>query len=177
MLDLGGLRASGGCVAGADWITSQLAVGGSLPRFATRRRLARVGIGAVIDLRSEDCDDCDGLARGGIAFLHLPTADYDAPAQAMLDEGVAFARHWATRSRVLIHCQHGMGRSACLALCVLVDLGRSPSEALSLLKARRERISPSPAQYQAWSEWLRRRDREPPPWEEFCAVAYRHLHD
>ena len=45
----------------------------------------------------------------------------------MLDEGVAFARETAAAgSKLLVHCHHGIGRSALVALCVLVDRGHPP---------------------------------------------------
>src|ERR687890_2133933 len=119
-----------------------------------------------------------------MAFLHLPTEDHCAVTAAMLDEGVAFAnRHMDRGERVLVHCEHGIGRSATLALCVLVSRGLDPLAALELAKSRRSLLSPSPAQYQAWTEWLREwaRHREVswsvPAFDAFKAIAYRHLQD
>ena len=49
----------------------------------------------------------------------------------MLDDGVAFVnRHLDRGERVLVHCEHGIGRSATLALCVLVSRGMEPLDAL-----------------------------------------------
>jgi protein-tyrosine phosphatase len=94
----------------------------------------------------------------------------------MLADGVAFARdRLDAGEKVLIHCEHGIGRSALLALCVLVDGGMEPMEAVRLAKDRRERFSPNLAQYAAWDAWLRGRGLEPPPFDDFAAVAYRHL--
>ena len=80
------------------------------------------GVGAVIDVRLEDRDRPEELAACGLKFLYLPTEDACAVSQEMLDQGVAFAR-WArtTGRRLLVHCQHGCGRSATVALCVLGD--------------------------------------------------------
>jgi hypothetical protein len=56
-----------------------------------------------------------------------------------------------------------------------------PLAALELAKSRRSLVSPSPAQYQAWTEWLREftRDRKVswgiPGFDAFKAIAYRHL--
>jgi protein-tyrosine phosphatase len=159
-----------------SWITPALAVGG---RFATEHalHLARDHrVGAVIDLREEACDDELVLQRHGVAFLYLPTVDQGAVSAPMLRDGVAFAaRHLDDGRRVLIHCQHGIGRSALLALCVLVERGWSPLDALALAKARRAVVSPSPAQYEAWAAWLRGRALAPPSFDEFAAIAYRHL--
>jgi hypothetical protein len=68
-----------------------------------------------------------------------------------------------------------------LALCILVDRGLAPLAALELLKGRRERVSPSPEQFECWSGWLEaRRRRAPCDWDlpdlDDCkAIAYRHL--
>jgi hypothetical protein len=72
-----------------SWVTPELAVGG---RFATADVpwLARLGVRGVADLRREEYDDVALLAEHGIAYLGLPTPDTHAPAQPLLDEGVAW---------------------------------------------------------------------------------------
>src|SRR4051794_3248099 len=57
-----------------SWITDLLAVGGSY-RVADIRRLADLGVRAVIDAREEASDDEEALARYGIELLRLPTPD------------------------------------------------------------------------------------------------------
>ena len=163
-------------------ITDDLAVGGSFPRGRAGDLANRLRIGAIVDLRVEACDDPVEIARHGIAFLHLPTDDHCAVTPAMLDEGVAFAtRHIDSGRRVLVHCEHGIGRSATLALAVLVARGLAPLDALELAKTRRSLVSPSPAQYEAWAAWLALwKDRYPDGWaipdfDAFKAIAYRHL--
>jgi protein-tyrosine phosphatase len=159
-----------------DWLTPDLAIGGAFTSDAAEALAREHRIGGVVDLRAEACDEVRALARHGLELLHLPTADHCAVAPDMLRAGVAFtARHLAVRGRVLIHCQHGIGRSALLALCVLVDRGHEPLAALELAKTRRARVSPSPAQYEAWAAWLRARDIAPPSFDAFAAIAYRHL--
>jgi hypothetical protein len=159
-----------------SWVTGDLAIGGSyLPEEAGS--LADVhGFGAVVDLRSEACDDCETLARLGITFMHLPTEDLQAVSRDDLDQGVVFARRCADGGvKLLIHCEHGIGRSALLALCVLVDRGMAPIEALRTLKDAREKVSPSPPQFQAWAQWLDQRRHAPVDFEAFCSIAYRSL--
>jgi protein-tyrosine phosphatase len=164
------------------WIVPHLAVGGSFPVARTRHLSRNLDIRAVVDLRAEACDDEAALRRHGIHMLHLPTEDHCAVSQPMLDEGVAFVSAFLGREeRVLIHCEHGIGRSATLALCVLVSRGMQPLEALETAKSRRPLVSPSPAQYEAWIAWLSRwRNASGAAWEEpsfdaFKAIAYRHL--
>jgi protein-tyrosine phosphatase len=157
------------------WLTEQLAVGAAFPSDEAAQ-LASQGIGAVIDLRAEDCDEEESLRRAGIAFLRLPTPDLHPTTHEHLDQGVAFVRQRLERGeKVLIHCQHGIGRSAILALCVLVELGFEPLDALRHAKDRRESVSPSRLQYEGWRAWLESRGLTPPDYHSFGCIAYRHL--
>src|SRR3954467_14333323 len=66
-----------------SWVTETLAVGGShKPRDI--RRLASMGISAVIDAREEASDDEEALYRHGILLLRLPTTDRRALSQEHL---------------------------------------------------------------------------------------------
>jgi len=127
-------------------------------------------------LREEDRDDEQRLRDAGIDFLHLPTPDLEPATVDKLDRGVAFARgHIGSGNKVLIHCQHGIGRSALLSLCVLVDQGWEPLDALTHAKDRREVVSPSHSQYRGWADWLASRGKAAPDYHTFGCIAYRHL--
>lgn len=165
-----------------SWITPHLAVGGSFAAERAKALAREHGVRAVVDLRAESRDDEALLVRHGLTFLHLPTEDHGAVSQEMLAEGVAFAnRHLDRDERVLVHCEHGIGRSATLALCVLVSRGAAPLGALEQAKTARALVSPSPAQYHAWVAWLeacaatRRVAWAVPDFNAFKAIAYRHL--
>jgi hypothetical protein len=169
------MRASG---PNFSWITPDLAVGGAYPRGQAASLARDHGVGAVVDVRVEECDDPEELAACGLKFLHLPTEDLRGVSQPMLDGGVRFARQVASEGRrLLIHCQHGIGRSATVALCVLVDRGLPPMDALTTAKDARALVSPSQSQFEAWTAWLARRKPHvaPPSYHEFGCVAYRHL--
>jgi protein-tyrosine phosphatase len=158
-----------------DWITPHLAVGAAFPARAVPA-LAQAGLKAVIDLRSEAHDDPGLLARNGLAFLHLPVDDLLAVRPAQLDQGVAFTQAHLDRGEpVLIHCREGIGRSVTLMLAVLVAQGLEPLTAMTRIKDRRRYASPSPAQFEAWAEWLTDREIPAPRFEDFAAIAYRHL--
>jgi predicted protein tyrosine phosphatase len=163
---------------GFDWITSTLAVGGRYPVEACEALAREHGVRAVVDLREEERDDHTELTRHGIELLHLPTEDRCGVSPAMLERGVEFVRACLARGeRVLVHCQHGIGRSATLALCVLVDAGMPPLAALEQMKTRRRLISPSPEQFECWAAWLRAHGHDVPRFDEFAAIAYRHLRE
>jgi protein-tyrosine phosphatase len=158
------------------WLTGDLAVGGCFPMDRAADLATDHRVGAIVDLRKERCDDERVLRGHGIHFLHLPTPDLEPASSDMLEDGVRFARKQIDEGRkVLIHCQHGIGRSALLALCVLVDQGWAPIEALRHAKDVRAAISPSLSQYQGWAQWLASRGLKPPDYHTFGCIAYRHL--
>jgi protein-tyrosine phosphatase len=159
-----------------SWLTETLALGGALPPEGAGEIVRAFRITGVVDLRDEACDELETLGR--VEHLHLPTADLCAVSPDHLDAGVEFSRRHLNRGgRLLIHCQHGVGRAPTLALCVLVDQGHEPLAALELAKSRRPLVSPSPEQYEAWAAWMRRREPVPPvpDFDAFKAIAYRHL--
>lgn len=158
------------------WLTPHVAVGGCFPMDRAEDLAREHQIRAVVDLRAEDRDDESALHAAGIELLHLPTPDLEPAKHEHLETGVAFVRgHVERGNKVLVHCQHGIGRSALLALCVLVDLGREPLEALTHAKDIRWAVSPSRSQYERWAEWLRSRGISAPDYHTFGCVAYRHL--
>jgi hypothetical protein len=160
-----------------SWIQPDLAVGGSFPMERAPALALDHGIGAVVDVRCEACDDAEALRACGLRFLHLPTVDMAGVAQPMLDLGVRFAAEAAREGRrLLVHCEHGIGRSATIALCILVDRGLPPLDALELAKSARTLVSPSEEQYRGWIGWIERHGRGPAPtYEAFGVIAYRHL--
>jgi protein-tyrosine phosphatase len=163
-----------------SWVTPQLAVGGSYPASAAEQLARVLGIGCVVDLRVERCDDERALQAHGIELLHLPTRDACAMSLPMLDRGVAWVDEKLDRGlKVYIHCEHGVGRSALLTLCVLVARGDSPLRALARAKAARSQVSPSPEQLEAYRDWLAARRREGgalevPSFDELAWIAYSH---
>ncbi len=164
------------------FVTPQLAVGASFPMAAAARLAREHAIERVVDLRVEDRDDERVLKVNGIRLLHLPTEDCCAISPEHVRDGVAFAVEGISRGeRVYVHCQYGIGRSALLALCVLVALGDAPLEAMSRLKKARPRVSPGPDQLAAFVEYCHDvRARQGASWtvptvERIGAIAWRHL--
>jgi protein tyrosine phosphatase (PTP) superfamily phosphohydrolase (DUF442 family) len=158
-----------------NWVAPNLAVGAAFASAAIPS-LVEAGLRAVVDLRSEAHDDPDLMRRHGVAFLHLPADDLRPVSPAQLDEGVDFVTaQLALGAPVLIHCREGIGRSVTLMLAVLVAQGGDPLAAMSQIKDRRYFASPSPAQFEVWAQWLDRRGVPAPSFEDFAAIAYRHL--
>jgi len=165
-----------------DWVAPGLAVGGRFPIEAAEYLAVRLGIRHVVDLRAGECDDAQLLREHGISLLHLPTEDLCAISEPMLEEGVRWVKQQLERGhKVYVHCEAGVGRSAMLALCVLVAGGEAPLEALERTKRARWQVAPTPEQLQAfmsWSEAWRGRHGlgwAVPDFDDLARIAYRHL--
>jgi protein-tyrosine phosphatase len=165
-----------------DWVTPLLAVGARFAAPDAARLAHEHAIRHVVDLRLEACDDARVLGRHGIELLHLPTEDVCAIDDDRIEQGVGWVNERLDRgSRVLIHCHHGIGRSALLALCVLVSRGEEPLDALARAKDARRVVSPSPDQLAAFTRYCAlHRERtgaawEVPSFDALASIAYRHL--
>ncbi len=139
-----------------SWITPQLAVGGRILE-ADIPRLAKAGVTRVVDTRSEHMDDVAALGRYGIELLYLPTVD---TAPLTIDQLVQGAE-WVDAQlnadqRVLIHCEHGVGRSVLLAAAALVGRGMGAHEAMRLIQRRRWQAAPNHRQMRRLLEFERR---------------------
>jgi protein tyrosine phosphatase (PTP) superfamily phosphohydrolase (DUF442 family) len=136
-----------------SWVTSSLAVGGRI-REEDIPRLARAGITRVIDTRAEYRDDEAALNREGIQLLYLPTPDTQPMSIEQLMEGSAYAlQQIRNGQRVLIHCEHGVGRSVLLTWAVLVRDGYSAEAALRLIQTKRWQASPNHRQVKRLHEF------------------------
>jgi protein-tyrosine phosphatase len=156
-----------------SWVAPGLAVGGSF-RPVQVEGLRELAIHRVVDVRAESCDDRELLARHGIELLHLPTADLCPLDRSSLVRGVEWVCEGLERSDgVLIHCEHGIGRSASLACCVLMARGFSLKEAMTMLVRAGARVAPSPAQIDALIDWVRERFGRRIGREELTAILYR----
>jgi predicted protein tyrosine phosphatase len=165
-----------------DWVTATLAVGASFAPSDAARLAREHSVRHVVDLRVEDRDDERVLRRHGIELLHLPTKDVCAIDEEKIETGVAWVNARLDRgARVLVHCQHGIGRSALLALCVLVSRGQEPLEALGRAKDARSVLSPSPEQLAAFARFCGSvRERTGASWkvprfDAMASIAYRHF--
>jgi protein tyrosine phosphatase (PTP) superfamily phosphohydrolase (DUF442 family) len=138
-----------------SWVTPSLAVGGRvLP--GDIHRLVAAGVTRVVDTRSEHQDDAEALRAHGIELLHLPAPDTYPLSVEQLREGA----DWITAQiraghRVLVHCEHGVGRSVLLTAAALVAEGMGAHEAISLIQRRRWQAAPNHRQMQRLQEFER----------------------
>ena len=136
-----------------SWIQPDLAVGGRVDPLNVPR-LAKLGIGGVVDLRAEESDDPSLLARHGLRFLHLPMLDCSPLTHQQMRDGSQWvSEQRAAGRKVLIHCQHGVGRSVMLASAVLNREGVPVDDALARIKARRPQTALNQEQLTAIQEY------------------------
>lgn len=138
-----------------SWVTERLAVGGRvLP--GDIHRLARAGVTRVVDTRAEHQDDAALLGEEGIELLSLPTPDTHPLSVEQLREGAEWVnRQIAAGQRVLIHCEHGVGRSVLLTAAALVAAGMSAHDAIRLIQRRRWQAAPNHRQMRRLQEFER----------------------
>ncbi len=136
-----------------SWITPHLAVGGRVhPQDIAR--LAAAGVTGVVDTRSEDQDDAAALAAHDIALLYLPTPDTHPLTVGDLERGARWINELIEADRrVLVHCEHGVGRSVLLAAAALVASGLGAHEAINLIKRRRWQAAPNHRQMKRLQEF------------------------
>jgi len=136
-----------------SWITTHLAVGGRV-HLEDINALAAAGVTHVVDTRSEYCDDAVALAKEHIELLHLPTDDSRPLTIEQMLEGAQWVRERMERGgRVLIHCEHGVGRSALLTCAVLVYNGMHAQDALQLVQEKRWQAAPNHRQVRRLREF------------------------
>ncbi len=146
-----------------SWVTPQLAVGGRV-RPEDIGRLARSGVSRVVDTRSEYQDDVQALAAEGIELLYLPTPDTQPLSLEDLRRGAEWVNQQLNAGeRVLIHCEHGVGRSVLLTAAALVASGMSAHEAVSLVQRRRWQAAPNHRQIVRLQEFEREVRATPTP--------------
>jgi atypical dual specificity phosphatase len=94
-------------------------------------------ITAMVTLTEEPLEK-DVLEEYGIAWLHLPVADFCVPDLEAAEEAVHFVteeiRHGG---RVVVHCHAGYGRTGTFLACCLVAEGYAPEKAIDLVRAAR----------------------------------------
>ena len=135
-----------------SWVTNHLAVGGRI-RPEDMHALNMLGVTHVIDTRSEYHDDEEALAKEHITLLYLPTPDTYPLTVKQLKQGASWANeHIREGGRVLIHCEHGVGRSVILTCATLMQDGMSARDALKLVQQKRWQAAPNQRQVERLQE-------------------------
>jgi protein-tyrosine phosphatase len=124
----------------------------------------RAGLDVIVSLLEDDeiaelglADEPASCERAGLRFMSFPIPDRGIPGsrEAVSDLVAVLAAGLRAGWGAGIHCRIGVGRSALLAVCVLVALGVPVESAwASVQKARGLPVPDTPAQ-QAWvADWM-----------------------
>src|SRR5207237_3585493 len=118
------------------------------------KALAHAGVTHVIDTRAEYRDDQEALAKEHIELLYLPTPDTYPMTVAQMMPGAKWTNEQMEQGgRVLIHCEHGVGRSVLLTCAVLVYDGMHAQDALQLVQQKRWQAAPNHRQIERLREF------------------------
>jgi protein-tyrosine phosphatase len=94
------------------------------------------------------------MAQENITLLYLPTPDTYPLTVEQLYQGAKWAHDNIQQGgRVLIHCEHGVGRSVLLTCSVLIYGGMSAADALNLTQQKRWQAAPNKRQVQRMYEF------------------------
>lgn len=96
--------------------------------------LKKEGITADISLEEERLDHPFGVT----AYLWLPTKDMTPPSPHQLALGVqALTELVRQKQKVYVHCKNGHGRTSTLLAAYFISQGKTPDEAMALIKKER----------------------------------------
>lgn len=90
------------------------------------------------------------IMHRGIAWRHLPIADYSVPSRAFEEQWLTDGREIREMLRrgedVLVHCKGGLGRAGMIAARLLAELGMDPEEAIRAVRRARKGAIETPSQ-------------------------------
>jgi protein-tyrosine phosphatase len=132
---------------GGDWLEDEI------------QAWLRSGVNVVVSLltsdENADLDLADeaGICRAkGIQFLPFPITDRGVPSsrEALSDLLTKLAEQLAAGKNIAVHCRQGIGRSALVALCLLVRSGIDLDAATQQVGAARGCPVPETVEQRRW---------------------------
>lgn len=109
-----------------DWVTSRIAIGGSIDSLYDVRRLAAKGITHILNVRTNQ-DEVPWVQQVGLQYSSNPTKDEDeeskSPGWFKSSFDVIFGCLSDSGGKILVHCQEGLNRSASTVYFFLRAIG------------------------------------------------------
>lgn len=94
-----------------------------------------LSISTIVNLRAESQHDHAWAPKYAIEVMDIPVKDHEAPTKEQADQFIAFIRGNAIKERkgthpVLLHCEHGYGRTSTFCVLAKLALGSTLKKAL-----------------------------------------------
>jgi len=132
------------------WIDYPRVMGSPNPSTADLEELRRQGFEIVVSLlREEDQQPNYDLAKAkaiGLIRFSIPVKDFHAPKVDQLIEFAELVNGLAGSTRILIHCQGGMGRTGTFAAAYWIARGSPVEEAIARIRRARVHAIETPEQ-------------------------------
>lgn len=131
-----------------NWVHHRIAVGGGVYKVRDVMSVRAARITHVLDCRGRpgDAYGDKAYAGTGIAYLHNPTEDDEAPKpKEWFWRGISFARDALAQpnSRLLVHCSAGWHRSPAMAYAIMrAVIGMSGAQAWRCIERSRRSAHP-----------------------------------
>ena len=138
-------------IVGYSRITPQIYVGAQ-HSILGKRKMNRLGISAIVNMRSEFNDEHHDLVLGD--YCYLPIEEFKAPKIEQLQQGVAFVQHIIENGgKIYIHCSEGISRAPTLAVAYFISQGMPLSGAVALIQKSRPFVNILPNQMERLNEF------------------------
>ena len=129
------------------WVTDHLAVGRAPMSTAELETIRTRGIGAILNLCGEFCDLHEIESDSGFDVYYLDLMDECAPDIPTLDAAVDWLEKTIDAGdKVLVHCNHGVGRTGTLVMAFLLRQGYDMKSAEKTI----EKAGARPSNYCQW---------------------------
>jgi len=113
-------------------------------------KLLSLGISVDINVEAENTEDPTGME----IHLWLPTKEHEVPSQAQLLIGAHAIQSAILKDKtVYVHCEKGHARSVTVVGAYLILEGKTPEEALKLIKEKRDVTHPGEEHLAALQEF------------------------
>ena len=143
------------------WIDEPWLLGSSNPTTRDLEDLRKRGFGVIVSLLEEDLQPLRyDVARAeaiGYARHNIPVMDFQPPDLQQLSAFVGFLAAQPDGTKVIVHCQAGIGRTGTFAAAYWIAKGLNAGEALEKVRQARPQAVETPEQREALEQFARRR--------------------